>query len=208
MNKKIFEIVLVVFLLSPLYFQYIVAASSCCDGIEYDPQSEECCDGNIVPIGECCNGQPLGDGQECCRETNPEVAYNVGEECCSKGGVSLKTAEYDNWSEFIKKCPNRVEREGFSATSNGCSTPDSLDSSITQQYNEKFEDCCNAHDIDYSKCNLKKSTADRNFRRCMRKECGFNVLCRQISNLYLAAVQVGGRSFWRNAQMAACQCCE
>jgi hypothetical protein len=62
---------------------------ACCGDISYDTSIEECCDGWVVLLGQCCAGYPLGPEEVCCEETavSPDKCCNEkllgeGEACC------------------------------------------------------------------------------------------------------------------------------
>jgi len=58
---------------------------SCCDGVDYNPQSQVCCDDNIF-IGECCTDSDCSGGEECQNHACTTIVQDCEDQdfyCCN-----------------------------------------------------------------------------------------------------------------------------
>lgn len=202
---------------------YDLATQGCCGaGGIYDLATEECCgltSSEPVQKGRCCNYQVLPDGTECCKKVNPEEMYDPSAKCCEDAGVRSKTVIAN-----LDDCPNRVARDGFIKTWDGCGQlnspyyhwiPNGFDFIVS------FLDSCNTHDICYGNCSSAfgaKALCDVSLGVNMSLDCATQIplplnnpvlteACLVQAGLYYLAVTGAGGTAWDDAQKAGCQCC-
>lgn len=135
--------------------------------------------------------------------------YDPTAQCCTPSGVQLKRPILN-----LETCPNRVPRQGYKATFNGCGSADfDVPDAVPGVFD--FTSACNIHDICYDTCNNDKLECDQLFHELMLLHCRSTHspldptlrYCLQAADLYYAGVVVGAGSAYRDAQMNACDCC-
>lgn len=122
-------------------------------------------------------------------------------------------------------CPDRVPKQGHRPTVNGCG-PGALSAIAPQTYgNAKLYIGCNRHDVCYETCNAVKEACDSEFLEIMKLECRRAYppgrqdpgrvffkrtydACVSFAGVYHAAVSGHGAGAYKDAQIAACECCK
>lgn len=192
--------------------------AACCQGVEYDPTTDECCgpvpgEGVIVPIGRCCGGVPLEPQQKCCPDpVTLEQPYDPQTTCCTVdcGRVDKKPT----YARLAICCPDRYHDPNNTATSNGCSAP--LIGDNPPGAGISFKSACDAHDFCYETCNEPKADCDTRLRGDILNLCATaypnsfvqRQACNAWADIFYVAVSVGGESNYEAAQEADCICCD
>jgi secretory phospholipase A2 len=100
-------------------------------------------------------------------------------------------------------------------TSNGCGPE--LKNGFAQALNkigkallDKFQECCNHHDICYGTCGNDRNTCDSDFKQCMKKECNGNkvkkFICNKEADALYGIVDKFGEKIFTPAQDKKCKC--
>lgn len=93
--------------------------------------------------------------------------------------------------------------------SGGCKTPDF--SSLKGDYTDisHFQSCCNLNDICYMSCGLTKKFCDEDFKKCMLRECSFQLdeeECKVTANEMELGRRMGGCKWYQYSQQFLCGC--
>lgn len=184
----------------------------CCNGVEYDPADEVCCDNQVVGKSWCCNNQVLESADtDCCKKVSPEEPYFTEVYCCQDNGIQLKMT-----IENLSDCPNRVARAGYTPTTNGCGSSTSTWVPDGYVVSVDFTGACDAHDRCYGTCNSSKLSCDAGLTADMMSACYSQLPwyyifllpnCQEWAVGYGAAVIAFGGGPYEDGQKAGCQCC-
>lgn len=107
----------------------------------------------------------------------------------------------------------------YKPTSNGCGSTkwQALAGDVLLPYNDKFESCCDTHDVCFGTCgapDLTGSFKDCNsdFKDCMDSKCKkiknffSEKVCKATATLVYKAVKEGGENPYEASQKKACKC--
>lgn len=186
---------------------------ACCNGVEYDSSTEECCNGQVVAKGRCCKNDLLPEGQDCCTKVSPNQPYIPSTQCCDSKGIFSKTP-----ISGLSNCPNKTAKPGYVPRDhvNGCGSANSRWVPQSFAWMVDFTGSCNTHDACYGTCNSIKASCDTTLGSNMASDCATQIpwyaldlfpTCVADSAAYALAVLALGGSSYDLAQKEGCICC-
>ena len=69
-----------------------------------------------------------------------------------------------------------------------------------------FNECCNYHDICYSKCRISKKKCDIDLNHCLIEKCNYDKFCFKIVTLIYFLVDFFGCDAFLDSQKNICVC--
>ncbi|XP_055330055.1 group XIIB secretory phospholipase A2-like protein [Paramacrobiotus metropolitanus] len=98
----------------------------------------------------------------------------------------------------------------FTPVANGCG---SFGYNVDKYIADGMKDCCNEHDLCFSKCGVKKHKCDEKFKKCLYDVCRDEdnlktgrTVCQISAKMLYGATTLAGCSSFHAAQSSACTC--
>lgn len=174
------------------------AASTCCNGVQYNPTTHGCCNGALYELATkaCCGGTKVYDRMTQC--------------CTADGAVTRKNPIAD-----LDDCPSRVSNTAWTFQYDGCTWfPDTACGGSVVFANAGHTGPCDAHDECYQTCNSTRATCDATLIAAARARCNApgntaNCMesCNSLIDIMEAGLDVFGQGAWESRQRQVCNCC-
>merc|ERR1712003_449366 len=71
---------------------------------------------------------------------------------------------------------------------------------------ERIKHCCDFHDSCYGICGISRNFCDKDFQKCMNKECGKDKECKSSAQMITMGAQLFGCGPFLEGQQSDCDC--